>query len=215
MTVYQVRQEKEKDFLWYEAFKFICFSPKGDNYENDENKVRLYFSARWPLITGPGTINQFCTPLMWPSYSFCLVSLSCLNKCDINDIKRNLIFKILWSYPDEDLNEGCFNHYCCLIEHYIEVFNLSWLLEYYFILWWKIFDFNLCIVLILIVITCCFLSYAMQKQSFLTGMNAKGQGNESVPVEDRIFAMVMTLKHVKGQSMILTNWTRSEHRASS
>lgn len=42
----------------------LSFSPKGDNYENDENKVRLYFSARWPLITGPGTINQFCTPLM-------------------------------------------------------------------------------------------------------------------------------------------------------
>lgn len=79
----------------------------------------------------------------------------------------------------------------------------------------NIYDFIPCIVLILIVITCCFLSYAMQKQSFLTGMNAKGQGNESVPVEDRTFAMAMTLKHVKGQSMIPTNWAWSEHRASS
>lgn len=118
------RQEKEEDFLWYgvsNSFKWkLCSPPKGDNYENDENKVGLYFSARWPL---QGTIYQFCTPLIWPSFFFCLVSLSCLNKCDINDIKRNLIFKILWSYPDEDLNEGCYNHYWCTSEHYKEVFQ--------------------------------------------------------------------------------------------
>lgn len=63
----------------------LCSLTKGDNYENDKKRDELYFTARSPLFIS----YQFCIPLMWPSFSFCLVSLSCINKCVVNDIKRN------------------------------------------------------------------------------------------------------------------------------